>query len=147
MGATIIGVNHSIDMPYLGFTHLQTDLACMISQEFGRAYARYVRVVPEQEAEQLHDDLERMAEQFVKGHGKASVMVIDFLFSEDTEGKLTPEGCKEVRKVIEERPSALETFSNTVYGYPAWDHPATGGDFLNILSECEKANCSMSWIY
>jgi hypothetical protein len=145
MGVTIMGVNHSIDMPYLGFTRLQTDIAYMISQEFGRAYARYVRGVSVQEANQLQDDLERMAEQFVKGHGKASVKVLNFLFCPDTEGKVTPGGCKEIRKVIEGKTSALETFRNTVYGYPAWSHPVTGDDFLNLLSECEKDKHTMRW--
>lgn len=139
MGLTITGKykgSPSYDMGYISFYRLRRDIACTVSEEFGKHYASmpdiYVKPVPVEEYDKQTIRLIR------KYHCKKSL--VSFLYQPDADGKLSPYMCKVLYDQIE----SME--SNAMYGYGAYpERCLTINKFRDLLKECSEKGVYLVW--
>ena len=139
MGLTIRGEyegSPSYDMGYISFYRLRRDIACTVSEEFGKHYASmpdiYVKPVP---VEEYDKQTIRLIKKY---HCKERFLA--FLYQSDTDGKLSPFMCKALYDQIE----SME--SNALYGYAAYPgYCLTIDKFRKLLKECFDRRVYLVW--
>ena len=139
MGVTITGKykgSPSYDMGYITFHRLRTDIAYAISKEFGDHYAE----MPKACAKIIDvDSYNKRTEMLIKKY-HCKERFLDFLYQNDTDGKLSPFKCKALLDGIQ----SIE--NDNLYGYTAYPAQCmTLKKFRELLSECFTRRCYLVW--
>ena len=142
MGLTIRGEwngSPEYDMGAISFFRLRRDTAYFIAKDFGDHYANMPTVICSEEDEAYEKQTLKLCIKYRLKH-----RLLDFLYSPDTDYRLSPAKCKVVYDLIMSSGQVEE--HKTLYGYGARPEKAlTMKKFADLLLECYNRKKYLSW--
>lgn len=138
MGVTIKSKNNSIDMGYGSFHRLRTKVAELADKKLWEHYKELDNAPLFSGRDEFFAEYDRKTEDFYKKNIKLRP-VINFIYSSDCKGILTPAKCKKIYEVVKDYNDDI------LYGYAGRDDCAMFKDFKEILKDCMDNNCKMTW--
>lgn len=143
MGITIRSKNKEIDMGYMGFFQLRTDIARHIDITFGRLYTNVTQTHNEKDYEEAWNRIVEYTNTKFNYEKKSEVnrfqRVINFLFYSDCDAKMTAAECRAVLFYIK------DMHSDIIYGYAGRPHPAKLEDFIEVLQDGVDSKSGIRW--
>lgn len=139
MGITITATNskYSFDMGYGGYFNLCKNIALCLDKEFGENYAEIIKCHSETDYEENSQKAEEIINK--KHLDDKYKDIIDFLYMNDTEGKISHKTCKQIYDLIKDVDFEKKIFRYVVHAHNDYE------EFKCFLKECYSKHRKLRW--
>ena len=136
MGVTITATNspYEFDMVYGGFFNLRKNIAFALDKEFGENYALLAYCFTESQLKKNDEVANRIIEK-----KNLNPNIISFLYSPDTEGKISYKICKQIYDIIKDIDFKEKSFQYATLQNNDYE------EFKLFLKDCFSHRKQMRW--